>query len=268
MTNVSYAESGNYPNAHIVLNRNRVKVYPGNKLFMENNTEFQLEFDNPTNETWLAKIKLNDELISDAGLVLRPGERVYLDTPDLNQGNKRRFKFETYSVDSDRTNAIRNNGKVEISFYRKKEIRSSITINPIYIGGGRRKRRDDYPCWPKYTWYTTAGNTNLNDGLSSPITTTCYNNTTLTSGVGVASIDYMDKTEIETGRVEQGSVSDQEFNSVYLDFDTYCAYSIQFQILPVSQKPATIQDVREYCSDCGRRRRKNEAYCPSCGKKF
>ena len=63
-----------YPHAHISINRNRVKKYNDTTIYMVNGTEFEIELDNNTQETWLAKITLNDKLISTSGLVLRPGE--------------------------------------------------------------------------------------------------------------------------------------------------------------------------------------------------
>src|SRR6185369_9879640 len=86
------------PTAQLCINKSRLKVY--NKetsptYYLTNGQEFQIELFNPTTDTILAKIQLNGKYISQGGLVLRPGERVFLERY-IDVAKK--FLFETYEV--------------------------------------------------------------------------------------------------------------------------------------------------------------------------
>ena len=74
--------------------------------------------------------------------------------------------------------------------------------------------------------------------------------------------------EIETGRVEKGSSSDQLFKGNYSKFESSYSWISEWKILPESRKEVTIDDLVEYCTKCGRKRKKNEIYCPKDGTKF
>ena len=78
--------------------------------------------------------------------------------------------------------------------------------------------------------------------------------------------DAISKKETEeTGRVERGRESNQDFHNVNEEFNSWYDHSVEYHILPISKKQLTIQDIKKYCGQCGRRRRKNENFCPSCG---
>src|SRR6516225_3620159 len=88
------------PTANITINKSRIRLYNKNTgappiYYLQKGQEFEIELFNPTQETILAKIHLNNTPLSQGGLVLRPGERVfverYLDVP-------RKFFFDTYEV--------------------------------------------------------------------------------------------------------------------------------------------------------------------------
>lgn len=63
---------------------------------MKNGSEFELELFNPKQTTILAKIKINGSYIGGGGIVLRPGERVFL---ERYLDDAKKFLFETYNVD-------------------------------------------------------------------------------------------------------------------------------------------------------------------------
>ncbi len=87
------------PTANLAINKSRLKVY-GKKsevptYYLNKGQEFQIELFNPTTNNVLAKISLNGKPIAQGGLVLRPGERAFLDRYiDI----ARKFKFDTYEV--------------------------------------------------------------------------------------------------------------------------------------------------------------------------
>ena len=82
------------PCAYITKDRKRLKQF-GQNVYLNNGDEFELELFNPSTTTVLAKIKLDGSYISGGGIVLKPGQRVflerYLDDP-------RKFKFESSVV--------------------------------------------------------------------------------------------------------------------------------------------------------------------------
>ena len=79
----------------ITTNRNRVKEY-GSNVYLRDGQKFEIELHNPHTCKVLAKIKLNGYYISTSGLVLNPGQRVFLERfIDKDES----FIFSTYDVD-------------------------------------------------------------------------------------------------------------------------------------------------------------------------
>ena len=76
---MNYATQVGKPTAHITKKKSRLKVYNGHVVFLNDKDNFEFEIHNPTNKTVLCKIKLNGSYISTGGIVLKPGQRVFLD---------------------------------------------------------------------------------------------------------------------------------------------------------------------------------------------
>lgn len=241
-TNSTWATRQAKPYAHISTQKNRVKSY-GDNVYLANGQEFELELFNPTGTEVLAVIKLNGEKISDTGLVIRPGERVWLERYlDKNA----RFKFSTYEVEdsSEAKSAIQDNGLVEVLFYSKKQ---AAFINP----------NNGY--WQGFT--------NIRGGWESGLYNvggTTANNFTFTS-------DYSNvSNSIETGRVSEGSISSQNFVSVDTEFNFYTCATSLFKILPLGNKPTYSKDLKvaQYCTDCGTKIKATWKFCATCGHKI
>lgn len=265
--------SMSYPacSAHITTNRNRAKNY-GNSIYLKNGQNFEIELFNPTQSKALAKISINGKLISNAGIVLRPGERVYLER-FLDSRNK--FVFETYEVENSKQtmDAIANNGLVEISFY------SESFNNYSYFGNTGTNIFNRYTV--PYTIHTRY-NTNTveipgtvgNSGITgSTITTTSsgsyYTNMYSLDMSMKKSAPNMISQSIETGSVEKGGHSNQNFHQVSENFDSFPSTSVTYKIMPESQKPVEISNLRNYCTGCGTRIKKPTwKFCPNCGTKF
>jgi hypothetical protein len=83
--------------------------------------EFQIELYNPLTDSVLTDIRVNGKSVSESGIVLRPGERFYL---DCFVDDKKKFIFKTYEVeDSDESKkSIQKNGVIEIFFYKEDTI--------------------------------------------------------------------------------------------------------------------------------------------------
>ena len=113
------------PSANIAVNRNRLKHYTNGVVYLKSGTHFEIELFNPTQIKVLAQIKIDGVDISQAGIAIRPGERVFLDRwIDVPL----KFLFETYEADlTDTSNkSIESNGKIHVEFYNE-----SINMMPI-----------------------------------------------------------------------------------------------------------------------------------------
>jgi len=247
--------------AHITRNRNRSKIYE-NSVYLKNGENFEIELFNPTTSRVLAKITINGNSISESGIVLKPGERVYLER-FIDSNNK--FVFETYQVDGSKEalNAIRNNGSVDVSFYT--EITTStytsypgtITINSstgAYFGNSSLTSdiSDSYFC----------SNPNVTFGG------TTQNNIFTTTSSNIGANASLSKST-ETGRIEKGNSSNQTFETVNGNFNYFASNTVSIKLLPDSQKPVESSSIRNYCTDCGVRMKKQTwKFCPNCGSKF
>ena len=70
----------------------------------------------------------------------------------------------------------------------------------------------------------------------------------------------------ETGRIETGSSSKQEFDNVNIDFEYFPFVTEKIKLLPMSQKPFFVTDLQKvYCSECGRKLKTQYKFCPYCG---
>ena len=112
---------------NITRNRNRAKIY-GDSVYLKDGENFEIELFNPTTVRVLAKITINGNSISSSGIVLKPGERVYLER-FIDTNNK--FVFETYEVENsnESLNAIRNNGLITVDFYQEIFTNNNITLD-------------------------------------------------------------------------------------------------------------------------------------------
>lgn len=286
------------PTAHIAVNKSRIKLYDKSgempTYYLQKGQEFQIELFNPTSDVILAKIHLNGKAISQGGLILNPGQRVFLDRYlDVAQ----KFLFDTYEVTntSEVKKAIEDNGDIKIEFYKEQQYFSNPIINrPIWISQP----------YGTFTYTSNSGNLgsynsgtdvknliNCNStGISGNLTTSNSSTSYSTNSLGnvasycadiSTSLSLDDKVKsiqppvkrskktIETGRVEKGSHSNQEFEYVSKDFQYFPFHTVEYKLLPVSQKVNTLADVnvKRYCTNCGHKLGKTDKFCSSCGTK-
>lgn len=229
------------PSAFITVRKQRQKQN-GKNVYLHDRTEFEIELHNPTNDSILAKISLNGNRISNSGVVLKPGQRIFL---ERYLDEDRKFLFETYEVSDTKTNerAIENNGLVIVEFFNKMRF-----TNYGHLGG--------------YTYFNSMpllyGSGIVN---GNPVTVT-------TTGLGNSSIIGNTSTsvaKIETGRVEKGNKSDQHFDSNYEMFNTNVSWIKDWKILPYSAKDITTKDLVKKCPKCQTKLKDNYKFCPQCG---
>lgn len=249
----------NQPSAHIALNNNRLRSY-ADVIYLKDGDEFQIELFNPLQVSVLAKVWINNRLISNSGLVIKPGQRYFLDR-HIDQNAK--FKFSTYTVDPGQTpevlESIKNNGSVKVEFYPEKRFPQPLNWNGITTLPYTQ------PSWttnPYDVMYTT------NNANISGTAGVAFYSTSTSNNVG-ASINAHVSSEIETGRIEKGSKSYQNFGTTNDTFEWYTCAISEWKILPDSHKPIEIKEIRNYCSGCGTRIKKQTwKFCPNCGDKF
>ena len=241
---MNYATQVGKPTAHITKKKSRLKVYNGHIVFLNDKDNFEFEIHNPKQRSVLCKIKINGEYISNSGVIIKPGQRVFLER-FLDTNNK--FEFSTYEVEdtSENRSAIDLNGDVLVEFYDEQQI---VNYNPL---AGTSSGN---------SWVTTTINTgspyyggltySTNNLVSSTFTNTTYNNS------------------IETGRVEKGDKSDQSFTNSYENFNYYTCHTVKFEIMPLSTKNKNVEEIRQYCTECGTKVKKNYNYCHKCGLKL
>jgi len=248
-------QSSNVPTAHVTTHKNRLKNY-GEKFYLKDKQNFQIELFNPHNLNVLAKIKINGKLIG-SGIIVRPGQRVFL---ERYLDDAKLFEFQTYEVPKNNAqveSAIRNNGYIEIEFFQEKIFTSYITTTNVY----------DYNDWNLNLTGTSCYDSNISTltsgvpaGLSSSISN-CSNNVNFCSSAIAPT--YPTK---ETGRIEKGGNSDQRLTETNMDFQSFALSSYTFQLLPESQQISETQNFKIYCEHCGYRvRSKTAKFCSSCG---
>jgi hypothetical protein len=234
---------------------------------MKSGAQYEIELWNLKTTRVLVNILIDGTLISSNGIVLNPGQRVYLerwiDTP-------KKFKFTTYEVEntSEVKEAIQHNGLIQVNFHDEQV-------------------KNYFPSWnsnePYYQYMMSYGGTTVNNLYS---TTTgsrlvgdrtlnlTFNLTSTNSNLvsGMTSDIFLNETakgSLETGRSEAGESSSQKLDSTTGDFNTWTSKMLTFQLLPESAKPVEADKIRSYCTECGTRVRSSSwKFCPACGEKL
>ncbi len=258
--------------AKIAIAKNLIKEYKSSEsdrtVYLNDGTEFQIYLKNPYQNHLGIKIYVNNQAIGGNMLVLRPGQSFWLDR-FLNDNKK--FLFSTYDVENtqEMRYAINNNGKVKIEFYHEKEETPYFTTAPL-------KTNFDWTNYnitcssaissnvPASTFYCSTGdigNVSASAATHSKLRSTSY--------VTSASTTKTDDLSFETGRVEKGGVSRQEFEYCDINFDYYPFKTENILILPVSRKQIRAEETRRrYCSQCGKKVNPKDKFCSNCGAKL
>ena len=258
--------------AKIAISKNLIKEYRSSNsertVYLNDGTEFQIYLKNPYQTHLGIKIYVNNQAIGSNMLVLRPGQSFWLDR-FLNDNKK--FRFSTYDVENtpEMRYAINNNGKVKIEFYHEKEE----TPYTCVIG----------PVKTNFDWTNYNVTCNSSRSLNNPINTCCYSTVTIENSANAAvnpkltSMSYdtsvsttkIDDSYLETGRVEKGGVSRQEFEYCDINFDYYAFKTENILILPTSRKQIRAEETRRrYCSQCGKKVNPKDKFCSNCGAKL
>ena len=269
--------------AKIAVNKSLLKEFVSNNqriVYLKDNSEFQIQIFNPYTYTIGTDIYINGTQMPNR-IVLKPGERIWLERY-LNEARK--LLFSTYEVEntSEAKAAIQNNGEVKLMFYKEKVYRE-----PTYIYTS-----------PITTYYNDcnycaddciAKGININNSINYSATTLGLADAVQTATAAASAASYSstcksynlerglnDKLKlnklsdrIETGRIEKGSHSNQEFENIDMNFEWWSFKTEVIKLLPISQKPITKKDLKKlYCANCGHKVNTKFKFCPYCGAKI
>ena len=255
--------------AHVAVNKSRVKEYSNydcNRIvYLDNGTEFQLEFFNPYHYTIGITFAFDEKFGTSRMIVLKPGERVWL---DRYLDSPKKFLFSTYEVEDlkEAKEAISENGNVTIKFYKEKEKDYYLGTTTLKVSGNS---------WEPSTWdshYYSSGQYSAQQNLSCNYCASTGNSLkscgNLDDFIQTSASTMFNDSTIETGRVEEGSYSNQTFETVYNEFENYPFATERIKILPTSRKPISKSDIqRKFCYNCGRKIKDKFKFCPNCGAK-
>jgi len=262
------------PKAFIAVKNNRIKYYEheGEKrIYLEDGTEFELEFHNDSDDYVKASITINGVRQASA-LVLRPHQRFYL---DRFMDEQKKFKFNTFLTGNDDIEKLKEimekNGRIKVEFYQEsKPVQPWIYTTTWF---------DEYSGTSKPDIYY--GNTLTSGGVQNDMYRGLTKGSISNNSVNCLSMHEPrnEPKEIETGRVEAGSKSNQDFVQTDRQFSYWPIATFEYHIMPKSHKPVEVQvkkkkdvivadDVRTYCPGCGRRVKKGWQFCAGCGYKF
>lgn len=274
------------PQVHITAGKSRTKLF-GSNVYMPDNTDFEIELFNPSDETLGVKFKMNGKYISESMLVLYPAKHMFLDRY-LNENKK--FKYITYTVDdnAESKEAIAENGNIQVEFYRE-VWQTGVTNNTMKITTATSNINSfDGNCTTNLANIPSTNNTlycsgmnNANQNIGTTFTSngnglfdTSYgykaDNNTLSNNVTKDWLSDEPKkefTEIETGMIAKGGKSETEFNNAIISFDTLPVAKFIFKILPLSQKPIEPKDLVVVCSNlnCRKKAKRDDKHCSGCG---
>lgn len=269
-------------------------------VYLNDGDEFQIQLFNPTNRVIGAKLKFNNEhkgwVSSDNYIVLRPGERVWLERfLDCHD----RFVFNTYEVSNSRQvmEAIKDNGDITVEFYYEDNSHNITVSRPptiLYSGPFTFAPENVYygssisdsgsvicgtnSCLAFEDSDSISAVAQMLDLVSNSSATTTAGSATVNTATYCSDSTYTttkkeynptksNKT-VETGRIEHGSYSGQNFKNVYYDFEYWPFATKNFKLLPVSRKQYSEHDLKKiYCTNCGKKLSSKFKFCPACGAK-
>lgn len=121
------------PSVVITSNRNELKLYQGNQVYLNDGDNFELRFFNPLPEKIGVQINFNGINKGDGYLILNPGQDLVL---DRFLDEQRKILFETYVVDGNNeaaVKAIEQNGVISFNFFKEYNRNNYYNQNEVNI---------------------------------------------------------------------------------------------------------------------------------------
>lgn len=269
--------------AKIAQQKSLLKEYHNNQderiVYLNDGDEFQIQIFNPYSCVIGVTFSFNSNDVDKSKLlVLKPGERVWLERY-LESNNK--FVFSTYEVGASEEvkEAIKNNGVLNVYFYNEIKYKEFTikTPNITYEWNYNDIYQDNTPIKTNLynnTISTTSANYSCSSTYTLPLDTGLTASalstvSTPSANIKVGTNSCVNKKSIETGRIEKGSHSNQDFKNYYGDFESWYFKKETIHILPTSQRQVSSDDLKkQYCYNCGRKLNQKFKFCPYCGAKL
>ncbi len=296
--------------AKIAMHKSLLKEFHNNEndriVYLNDGDEFQIQIFNPYDYVIGVGFTFNSDNIDNSKLlVLKPGERVWL---DRYLDENRKLLFSTYEVSGkskEVKKAIQKNGVVNIYFYREKTVNGlKVFTTSGYVDTNifyNHSNPNDSTYYYDTAINTVCGSDTIRDNINychvddittlklknevslgqsvsvaataAPTSTATYTSYTASASTSASTIkngtnSYVNynKKSIETGRVNKGSYSYQHFNNYYGDFESWYFKKETIKILPQSQKQISSKDLnKKYCHNCGKKIKESFKFCPNCG---
>lgn len=276
-----------------------MKIYNDGIIYLKSGSEFVIKIYNPTQFKIGAQIIINGNE-SKSLIVLNPAEDIKLKR--FIDDNKKMI-FETYKYDASNKGAeqaVQNNGTITVKFFKEQITRVGLW-NCGYSNGTFNLKNSGtsngvfYPNTLSGITYTDSNIIGTNCTYTSNICDTGSNvlggsfggnnespifgnssivgSTFSSSTTNTVTFDSLLSTDSntksnenikETGRVEKGGKSSQEFKTVNIDFETTPFHKVEYKLKPNSEKQ---EGIRLYCTECGRKIKEKFNFCPTCGTK-
>ena len=245
------------------------KVLPekDNSVVMQFGSEYKIRLRNKSRNKSIADVFIDGDTAA-KGIILDPDSHVDLErfVKDLNVGA--RFKLARLTDPGVVQPGESQNGLVEVKFYPEKQIQQVIThdIHQHHYCGNYccpickpwDKHPQPYPVYPSYPWITYCSTSGGGGTFSSSNTVPISSKSTMESCTDWMPVEH-NLGVPEAAATIKGSQSDQKFVSVVIDVDTSQCVTLSIKLMGAS-------GVIKVCP-CGRKR-KNERYCPQCGKQL
>lgn len=278
-----------------------LKSYRDNSIYLNKGDEFQIKLFNPLREKVGVQIGVNGDK-SEGLLVLNPGEEMTLDR-FIDDNSKMLFDTYTYNADNPSAqNAVALNGIIDIDFFReiKKRPRTINKSNTNSNSSGYYNTDGTYTTSDSVYLSSnilgidtfTSPDVSVSEGDKSicarpngyldgvlqsfdsvNTNSRVYEESTYTSNFNnISPASFSDDTKSlnsqkETGRVERGDESNQNFTEVNYNFETFAFHNVTYNLKPISERKIISQEkIRNYCTSCSYRIRNDKwIYCPKCG---
>jgi hypothetical protein len=288
------------PSVVITSKKNELKVYQGNTVYLNDGDNFELRFFNPMNFKVGVEINFNGIKKGDGYLVLNPGQDIIL---DRFLDEQRKMLFETYIINGnskEAVEAIAKNGIITFNFYKEhgSYVPEDVNINYAFppkpfkhtrhvkgMNGNSGTVGNSGTAGTPYFTNSVTTSVNYNSTFTSPGVSffesdISYSTGSLSRGISTENLDLDEDycftsssipviDNLETGRIEMGEISNQQLKTVNAQFSSTPIHTVTYQLLPYSAMNRTIGEIREYCTSCGYRLRKNTwDFCPKCGSKI
>lgn len=245
-----------------------VKNYEG-YVYLRDGQNFVIRMFNKFPQPIAARINVNGKSLGDS-ILINPGQKV-----DIERflDEKKKFVFKTYDIDSsdpEVMKAIEKNGDIQVELFQEKRYNDWFSYN-IRDYDYKINPNISKPGFDMINLGDSNGTdtTNLDDSNNISYTSSINTDNTMNLlDINSKTTNITDRSLNETGRVEKGEHSQQNFVKVDKDFENYPFLIKKLKILPFSKLNFN-DDVRIYCVGCGYRIRKRSwNFCPKCGEKI